>query len=74
VSGGDGMGSSTQVPIASCAWVPAATSYRARHLMPPFPKVPAPVVPTQYGKPPGKAVTSSRASRAEGEPEWDDRW
>jgi hypothetical protein len=28
---GDGMGSSTQVPTAKCAWVPVVLSYHARH-------------------------------------------
>jgi hypothetical protein len=28
--GGDGMDSSTQLPVVSCVWVPAALSYHAR--------------------------------------------
>jgi hypothetical protein len=38
VSGGDGMDSSTQVPVIRCAWVPVAMSYRDRNLMPLFPE------------------------------------
>jgi hypothetical protein len=33
VSDGDRMGSSTQVPDARCAWVPAVMSYHAKHSM-----------------------------------------
>jgi hypothetical protein len=31
MSGGDGMDSSTQVPVVRHAWAPVATSCRARH-------------------------------------------
>jgi hypothetical protein len=33
MSGDDGTDSSTEVPTVRCAWVPAALSYHARHLM-----------------------------------------
>jgi hypothetical protein len=42
VLGSDGMDFSTQVSIVRRAWVPVATSYRARHLMSLFSEDPAP--------------------------------
>jgi hypothetical protein len=50
VSDNDGTSFSTQVPVVRHAWVPTATSYRARHLMPPLPKASAsaePIVRTE---------------------------
>jgi hypothetical protein len=66
VSGGDGTGSSTQVPIVRCALVTAATFSRARHLMPLIPEVPALVGPTQYRKPLGEAAENLRMSQVRG--------
>jgi hypothetical protein len=66
VPGSDGMGSSTQVPVVKCAWVPATTSHRARHLMLPLPRALAPISPTLYRKPLGKVDGSLRASQARG--------
>jgi hypothetical protein len=64
VSDGDGMGFSTQVPVVRCVWVPAAMSYRARHLMSLLPEALALIVPTRYQKPPSEADGSLRVSRA----------
>jgi hypothetical protein len=48
VTGGDGTGSSTQVPVVRRAWAPAAMSYHARHLMSLLPEAPTLVAPTWY--------------------------
>jgi hypothetical protein len=50
--GGDGTGSSSQVPVVRRAWAPAAKSYHARHLMSLLPEAPALVVPTRYREAP----------------------
>jgi hypothetical protein len=42
-SGGDGMDSSTQVPVVKCTWLHVAMSSCVRHLMSLFPEDPAPV-------------------------------
>jgi hypothetical protein len=66
MSGGDGMGYSTQVPVVNHVWAPMAMSYCARHLMSPFSMAKALTVPTWYRKPSGEGAGSPRASRSEG--------
>jgi hypothetical protein len=44
MSDGDGMTFSTQVPAVRCACESVVVSYCVRHLMPPLPKNPAPLM------------------------------
>jgi hypothetical protein len=47
MSSGDGMGSSTQVPVVRCTWVLVVLSYLSRHLLPLFLEDLAPALSTR---------------------------
>jgi hypothetical protein len=61
MSSADRTDSSTQVPIARCAWMHVVMSYRAKHLMALLLEVLALVGPARYQKPLGEAVGNPRA-------------
>jgi hypothetical protein len=74
MSGGDGMDSSTQVPVVRRACALAVTSYHVRHVMSSFPKVLALVVPALYQMPQLKWMGTRDHPGSGEETERDDRW
>jgi hypothetical protein len=64
MAGSDETDSYTRVPTVRRAWVPVATSCRARYLMSSFPEVPTVVVHARYRKPLGEATGNPSASQA----------